>query len=158
MFPFWTWTGPYSMISSFTITMRVFGLYSVGKTWPTRIVMHEDTCVIPHMPLQSWCVCVCDCNAVVTQQQGLRGQPERAHYTPALFTLTLTNCGGEYTHTHTHTHTWFCFLSLTIAPSNVYFYSLSRNVFTLGMPSLGKAASCRVLLGIFWTSVTWFLL
>ncbi len=61
-------------------------------------------------------------------------------------------------HTHTHTHTWFCFLSLTIAPSNVYFYSLSRNVFTLGMPSLGKAASCRVLLGIFWTSVTWFLL
>lgn len=58
-------------------------------------------CYPTYMPLQSLCVFVCDCNAVVTQQQGLRGRPERAHYTPALFTLTLTNCGGEYTHTHT---------------------------------------------------------
>lgn len=134
---------PHILITHFTIPVRIFGLHNVGKTWPSHINTWRHLCYPTYMPLQSLCVCVCDCNAVVTQQQGLRGRPERAHYTPALFTLTLTNCGGEYTHTQ------LCFLSLTMAPSNVYFYSLSRSVFTLSMPSLRKSTSCRILLGIF---------
>lgn len=91
---------PHVLISRFTIPVSIFGRHNVGKTWPTHINTWRHLCYPTYMPLQSLCVCVCDCNAVVTQQQGLRGRPERAHYTPALFTLTLTNCGGEYTHTH----------------------------------------------------------
>lgn len=119
------------MTSGFTVVVGTVYPKSDGYTLRHLCYPH-----ISHVGFYDFvCVAAVRCGYTTAGPEG--AARERTYYTPALFSLTSTNCGGEYT------RTVLLPLSLTIARSNVYFYySLSRNAFTLSVPSFTKSTPC----------------